>query len=126
MEAAAVEIASQRAREETDRFRLPSDLVARIAVGDVLVPSETGSRKRARLDNSGAHIAQNGTDPVLKCLIEAAAGSSSQADDSRTLWRANYEVRLLSHAHTPRSWNDHTLTLPCAGVQQAFPARNVR
>ena len=53
------------AREETGRFRLPAALSARIATGNVVVPSENGSRKRARLaaEKSAENVPATETSP---------------------------------------------------------------
>ena len=50
---AAVEMAAQRASQETDRFRLPPSLCERLASGNVDIPSEAGARKRQRVDAGG-------------------------------------------------------------------------
>ena len=48
-----MEIAAQRASQETDRFRLPASLSERLASSHVVIPSEAGARKRQRIDASG-------------------------------------------------------------------------
>ena len=50
---AAVEIAAQRASQETDRFRLPASLAERLCSSGVTIPYEAGSRKRQRLADPG-------------------------------------------------------------------------
>ena len=54
-EAATVEIAAQRAREEADRFRLPAGLLARVNSRELDGPIDDGgpssARKRKRLED---------------------------------------------------------------------------